>query len=173
MCCNEKLWKKLLITISTIALILILLCVCMGNSNGEIKSILSATAKEGDNTQIGETLIKFSTNEIIEGNAITHEEGSDSFIINESGIYQISYQLFGENQTLGTFNFNAVIIKNDGEIIETINESPILRDNVANRMTLTSTVVLRLQAGDVIKLAGLSIENIVYERARVDIVKLM
>ena len=93
MCCNEKLWKKLLITISTIALILILLCVCMGNSNGEIKSILSATAKEGDNTQIGETLIKFSTNEIIEGNAITHEEGSDSFIINESGIYQISYTI--------------------------------------------------------------------------------
>lgn len=40
-------------------------------------------------------------------------------------------------------------------------------------MTLTSTVVLRLQAGDVIKLAGLSIENIVYERARMDIVKLM
>lgn len=33
-------------------------------------------------------LIKFSTNEIIEGNAITHEEGSDSFIINESGIYK-------------------------------------------------------------------------------------
>ena len=56
---------------------------------------------------------------------------------------------------------------------ETLNEGPVLRENVSNnRMTLTSTVILELQAGDVLKLAGLSIEDITYNRARIDIEKI-
>ena len=39
-------------------------------------------------------------------------------------------------------------------------------------MTLTSTVILRLQTGDILKLNGVSIEDIVYENARIDIEKI-
>ena len=41
-----------------------------------------------------------------------------------------------------------------------------------NRLTLTSTVILRLNAGDTLKLAGVSIEDITYEKARMDIEKI-
>lgn len=39
-------------------------------------------------------------------------------------------------------------------------------------MTLTSTVILRLQQGDVLKLNGVSIEDIIYDNARIDIEKI-
>ena len=133
------------------------------------KSILTAFAVEGDNTQVGITTIRYSRNEIVVGNALLHEEGSDSIQINETGIYQISYQLYGQRETFGTFNFNAVLVVNDTILDNTLNESPILRDNVINRMTLTSTVILSLNAGDTLKLQGISVEDIFYTRARIDI----
>ena len=115
--------------------------------------------------------IKFSKNIIQEGTAITHVEGSDSFIVNESGIYQISYQLFGTRDTIGTFNFESALSVNDTVLLDTLNDSPILRDNVVNRMTLTSTVLLQLNAGDVLKLQGISVDDIRYANARIDIKK--
>ena len=39
----------------------------------------------------GTTAIKFSQNNIIEGTAISHTEGSDEILINQTGIYQVSY----------------------------------------------------------------------------------
>ena len=39
-------------------------------------------------------------------------------------------------------------------------------------MTLTSTVILQLNQGDILKLVGLSIEDIIYENARIDIEKI-
>ena len=98
-------------------------------------------------------------------------EGSDSFIVNESGIYQISYQLFGTRDTIGTFNFESALSVNDTVLLDTLNDSPILRDNVVNRMTLTSTVLLQLNAGDVLKLQGISVDDIRYANARIDIKK--
>ena len=64
----------------------------------------------GDNTQLGTTTIKFSQNEIVEGTALSHVDGSEDININETGIYQISYQLFGVQDVTGTFNFNAVFV---------------------------------------------------------------
>lgn len=126
----------------------------------------------GDNTTSGTTTIKFSQNNIIEGTAITHTEGSDEININESGIYQVSYQLFGVQDVTGTFNFNAILSVNNQGLQDTFNESPVIRNSTSNRMTLTSTVILRLQAGDILKLNGVSIEDIVYENARIDIEKI-
>ena len=54
----------------------------------------------------------------------------------------------------------------------TFNESAVIRNTTSNRETLTSTVILQLQAGDVLKLNGVSIEDIVYENARIDIEKI-
>ena len=48
----------------------------------------------------------------------------------------------------------------------------MLEDVVNNRLTLTSTVILRLEEGDVLKLQGVSIEDILYNRARIDIEKI-
>ena len=115
---------------------------------------------------------KFSQNDIVVGNALTHEEGSDIISINETGIYQISYQLFGIKEGAGSFNFNAVLLVNDVPVESTFNDGPVLEDLVNNRLTLTSTVILRLNAGNTLKLAGISIEEITYEKARIDIEKI-
>ena len=46
-------------------------------------------------------------------------------------------------------------------------------ENISNnRITLTSTVILKLNAGDVLQLGGLSQENITYPTARIDIEKI-
>ena len=39
-------------------------------------------------------------------------------------------------------------------------------------MTLTSTVILRLEAGDILNLGAVSIEDVTYPRARIDIEKI-
>ena len=120
----------------------------------------------------GTTAIKFSQNNIIEGTAISHAEGSDEILINQTGIYQVSYQLYGVQTVSGTFNFNAILSVNNVPIQDTFNESPVIRNSPSNRMTLTSTVILKLKAGDVLRLNGVSIEDIRYDNARIDIEKI-
>lgn len=175
MCCEYNNLCK----IASIAIILVLIIVITGvifiiTNNGmqEQKNILVAIANPGDNPTLGFTTIRFSENRIVEGTALSHEEGSDEIRINESGIYQISYQLFGQKEGAGSFNFNAVLLVNDQTIEPTFNEGPVLEDVVNNRLTLTSTVILRLEAGDILKLQGVSIEDILYNRARIDIEKI-
>ena len=126
----------------------------------------------GDNTQLGTTSIKFSQNSIVEGTALSHTEGSDEIQVNETGIYQVSYQLYGVQDVTGTFNFNAILSVNNQPLQDTFNESPVIRNSTSNRMTLTSTVILQLQAGDGLRLSGVSIEDISYNNARIDIEKI-
>ncbi len=175
MCCEfDNLCKIMTIIIILILIISIIgiILITINNDKQEPKNILVAIANPGDNTTLGFTTIKFSENKIVEGTALSHEEGSDEIRINESGIYQISYQLFGQKEGAGSFNFNAVLLVNDQTIEDTFNEGPVLEDVVNNRLTLTSTVILRLEAGDVLKLQGVSIEDILYDRARIDIEKI-
>ena len=120
----------------------------------------------------GTTTIKFSQNEIVVGNALSHTQGSDTIEINENGIYQISYQLFGTKNGSGSFNFNCVLLVNDSPVNSTFNEGPVLEDLVDNRLTLTSSVILTLNSGDTLKLLGISIEDILYQKARIDIEKI-
>ena len=157
--------------IFVILIIFIVVIISVNNTNNE-KDILTAIAVNGDNEQLGTTSIRFSQNDIVIGNALTHEEGSDTILINETGIYQISYQLFGIKEGAGSFNFNATLLVNDIVIDSTFNDGPVLEDLVNNRITLTSTVILRLNQGDTLKLAGVSIEDIEYEKARIDIEKI-
>lgn len=171
-CNKETLCKALCGTVIIIFAVFLILLVSISISNNEQKNILTTIAVPGDNTEIGNARIKFSQNDVLEGNAISHQEGSQDIIINENGIYQISYQLFGTQDEITTFNFNAILIVNNQAINSTFNESPVLRENVSNRMTLTSTVILRLNAGDVLNLGGVSIEDITYPNARIDIEKI-
>ena len=172
MCCKFNICKLIPIFIIFILIVLVFV-VLISNENTENKSILTAIAKDGDNTEIGNAIIKFSQNEIVEGTAISHQNGSSEIKINESGIYQISYQLFGISNTNGTFNFNAVILLNGTPLDDTLNSSPVLKENIVNnRMTLTSTVILRLNAGDIIQLGAVSLEDISYTSARIDIEKI-
>ena len=127
----------------------------------------------GDNTGTGEVIINFSENQIVEGNAISHDLGSSEIKINEDGIYQISYQLDGNTKTSGRFNFNAILVVNGIPQFDTLNEGPVIvEDIINNRYTLTSTVILKLNAGDILQLEGLSQENITYPNARIDIEKI-
>ena len=171
-CNKETLCKALCGTVIIIFAVFLILLVSISISNNEQKNILTIIAVPGDNTEIGNARIKFSQNDVLEGNAISHQEGSQDIIINENGIYQISYQLFGTQDAITTFNFNAILIVNNQAINSTFNESSVLRENVSNRMTLTSTVILRLNAGDVLNLGGVSIEDITYPNARIDIEKI-
>ena len=127
----------------------------------------------GDNTDTGNAIINFSENQIVEGSALSHSPGSNEIMINEDGIYQISYQLEGTAKSIGRFNFNAILLVNGTPITDTLNEGPVIVENISNnRMTLTSTVILKLNAGDVLQLGGLSQENITYPTARIDIEKI-
>ncbi len=169
--CNN-IFKILIATlILTFVIVLVIVIVNFQNVD-KSPNILVSIARPGDNVTLGTTTIKFSQNEIIEGTAISHEEGSDEININETGIYQISYQLFGVQDVTGTFNFNAVLLVNNQPLNDTFNQSPVIRNSTSNRMTLTSTVILRLQAGDILKLEGVSIEDIRYDNARIDIEKI-
>lgn len=175
MCCENNLINivKGLIILLIFVLIVVLIIVfinCQNNQNQP--NILVVIAKPGDNTTIGTTSIRFSQNNIVEGTALSHTEGSDEININETGIYQISYQLYGVQDTVGTFNFNAILSVNNQSLNDTFNESPVIRNSTSNRMTLTSTVILQLQTGDVLKLNGVSIEDIIYDNARMDIEKI-
>lgn len=138
----------------------------------EQKNILTAVAVSGDNLEVGTTTIKFSKNDILVGNALAHTVGSDEININESGVYQISYQLYGTSESLGTFNFNCVLLINNTALENTFNEGPILRQNTENHMTLSGTVILKLNAVDKLKLQAVTIEDITYPRARIDIEKI-
>lgn len=169
--CNN-IFKIAITALILILIIIVVILIVNNNGNKSTPNILVAIARPGDNTTLGTTPIKFSINEIVEGTALSHDEGSDAININESGIYQISYQLYGVQQISGTFNFNAVLLVNDTALNDTFNQSPVIRNSTSNRMTLTSTVILRLQAGDVLKLQGVSIEDILYENARIDIEKI-
>ena len=169
MCCE---YNKIIISVCIVLVLLLIaifVIVIVVNNN---PNILVAIARPGDNTTVGTTTIKFSENNIVEGTAISHTEGSDEININETGIYQVSYQLFGVQDVTGTFNFNAVLLVNNTPLNDTFNQSPVIRNSTSNRMTLTSTVILRLEAGDVLKLEGVSIEDITYENARIDIEKI-
>ena len=127
----------------------------------------------GDNTGTGEVIINFSENQIVEGNAISHDPGSSEIRINEDGIYQISYQLDGNTTTSGRFNFNAILVINNIPQFDTLNEGAVIvEDIINNRYTLTSTVILRLTSGDILQLEGLSQEKIIYPNARIDIEKI-
>lgn len=106
------------------------------------------------------------------GNALSHTVDSDEIDINESGVYQISYQLYGTSENLGTFNLNCVLLVNNTALENTFNEGPILRQNTENRITLTGTVILKLNASDKLKLQAVTIEDITYPRARIDIEKI-
>lgn len=138
----------------------------------EQKNILTTTASTGDNPEVGTTTIKFSKNDIVLGNALSHTTGSDEININESGVYQISYQLYGTSESLGTFNFNCVLLVNNIALENTFNGGPILRQNTENCMTLSGTVILKLKTGDILKLQAVTIEDITYPRARIDIEKI-
>lgn len=169
--CNFCKYAKIVSAIILIVFFIILVIIISTNPS-QPKNILTAIAKPGDNTTIGIATINFSDNEITEGTAITHDPGSNTININETGFYKISYQLFGRIEKAGTFNFNAIILVNDAGVTSTQNESPVLTDNVNNRMTLTSSFILKLNAGDTLKLQGFSLEDIIYDNARIDINKL-
>ena len=127
----------------------------------------------GDNTGTGDVIINFSENQIVEGNAISHNPGSSEIRINEDGIYQISYQLDGNTTTSGRFNFNAILVINNIPQFDTLNEGAVIvEDIINNRYTLTSTVILKLNAGDILQLEGLSQEETLYPNARIDIEKI-
>lgn len=171
--CPKDCQKYVGICIAIIVLIAIIsITLICSNTNCNNKNILTAIAVPGDNIQTGTTAIKFSQNDIVVGNAITHQNGSNTININETGIYQISYQLYGVEKNASSFNFNAVLLVNDMPVNSTFNEGAILENKVNNRYTLTSTVILKLNAGDTLKLQGVSIEDITYEKARIDIEKI-
>lgn len=176
-CCNNncKILKIFsIINFIILITILILTIIVFFNNNENKENILVAIAESGDNTQEGDAIINFGENQIIVGNALTHQEGQSQININEDGIYQISYQLDGiDNGSLNRFNFNSILLVNSISLTDTLNEGAIFTKEISNnRYTLTSTVILKLKSGDVLQLGALSLEKVVYPGARIDIEKI-
>lgn len=179
MCCCDNVCKKVKILsiinlIIFISIFVLFIVIIINNGIMNNKNILVTIAKSGDNTQVGDAIINFGENQILEGNALSHVIGSSQININENGIYQISYQLEGIDQGASTrFNFNAILLVNNIPLVDTLNEGAVLSEDIVNnRYTLTSTVILRLSAGDVLQLGALSLENVTYPNARIDIEKI-
>ena len=110
MCYENNVLKGIIVALALVFIIVLIIIVVNNGSNNDSANILVAIAEPGDNTTLGTTDIKFSRNEIVEGTALSHEEGTSVININETGIYQISYQLYGVQDVAGTFNFNAVLL---------------------------------------------------------------
>ena len=90
MCCCHNVCKtiKVLSIINFIIFISILiffLIVIINNGNMN-KDILVVVARSDDNTQVGNAIINFGENQINEGTALSHQEGTSQININESGI---------------------------------------------------------------------------------------
>ena len=177
-CCNYNNHNKCktikIISIFALIFLVIALLLFITINNQQLnKNILVAIASGEDNTSEGNVIINFGTNEILEGTALSHTTGSSEILINEDGIYQISYGLTGVDQGSGRFNFNSVLLVNNVSITNTLNEGPVLSEDIVNnRYTLTATVILRLNIGDVLQLGGLSLEDVTYPNARIDIEKI-
>ena len=175
--CNKYNICEMIKNISLLALIIIIIALVIFiiiSNPADNKSILVSIATSGDNTGEGNIIVNFGTNEITEGNALSHTNGSNEILINENGIYQISYQLTGVNQGNERFNFNSVILVNGIPLNSTLNEGVVLSEDIINnRYTLTSTVILKLNANDILQLGGLSLEDITYPNARIDIEKIL
>ena len=92
----------------------------------------------------------------------------------EIGVAGLSYSKLSDDfKAEWNIDFdNVIILKNGATINETLNSSPVLTNDINNRYTLTSTVILSLNAGDVIQLGGTSLEDILYTDARMDIEKI-
>ena len=175
--CNKDIICEIIKNISLFALIFLIIAlvifIVIANPVDN-KNILVSIATSGDNTGEGNIIVNFGTNEITVGNALSHTNGSNEIIINENGIYQISYQLTGVNQGNERFNFNSVILVNGIPLNSTLNEGAVLSEDIINnRYTLTSTVILNLNANDILQLGGLSLEDITYPNARIDIEKIL
>lgn len=157
-----------------ISIFILFILIIFNNGIMDNRDILVTVARSTDNTQVGDAIINFGENQIVEGSAISHEAGSSQININETGIYQISYQLEGIDQGASTrFNFNAILLVNNIPLTDTLNEGAVLSEDIVNnRYTLTSTVILRLSAGDILQLGALSFENVTYPNARIDIEKI-
>ena len=81
-CKQMDILKCIGVGISIIILIILIVIVIIDSNINQKKEILTTIAVEGDNTQLGTTTIKFSQNDIVIGNVLTHEEGSDTISIN-------------------------------------------------------------------------------------------
>ena len=92
----------------------------------------------GDNSEVGNVVINFSENQIVEGNAISHNPGSSEIRINEDGIYQISYQLDGNTTTSGRFNFNAILVINNIPQFDTLNEGAVIVEDIINNFSFVT-----------------------------------
>ena len=173
-CCNTVKILSIINFIILISILILFVIFIVNNESMNNKDILVTVANSGDNTQVGDAIINFGENQIVVGNALSHEVGSNEININESGIYQISYQLEGIDQGASTrFNFNAVLLVNGVALTDTLNEGAALSEDIVNnRYTLTSTVILRLNSGDILQLGALSFENVNYPNARIDIEKI-
>lgn len=179
MCCCHNICKTIKIAsfinfILFFSILIIFVIIIANNSIMPNNNILVTVARSENNTQVGDVIIKFGENQIVEGVALSHEVGTSQININENGIYQISYQLEGIDQGGSTrFNFNAILLVNNMPLTDTLNEGAVLNEDIVNnRYTLTSTVILRLNAGDILQLGALSFENVMYPNARIDIEKI-
>ena len=171
--CNNCEKIKTIAIFALIFLTIALIIFITFNNQQDNKDVLVAIGTSEDNAGEGNVIINFGTNEIVEGSALAHNPGSNEILINENGIYQISYQLTGVDQGSGRFNFNASLIVNGIPVTNTLNEGPVLSEDIVNnRYTLTSTVILRLNEGDILQLGGLSLEDVAYPNARIDIEKI-
>ena len=174
MCCCYNMCKIFsIINLILLVMIIITFLVFVTNNPALNTNILVAIAEPGDNTQVGTAIINFSQNQIVQGSALSHTPGSSEIMINENGIYQISYQLTGVGDEIGRFNFSSILSINGTPLGDTLNDGPVINaSNFNNRQTLTATVILMLNAGDILQLNGLSQENITYTNARIDIEKI-
>lgn len=56
-------------------------------------------------------------------------------------------------------------------LTETLNEGAVLSETIVNNR-YTLTVILKLSVGDILQLGTLSLENVTYPNARIDIEKI-
>jgi len=146
---------------------LILTITVAENNSAHINSFSYAP----ENVKTGE-YITFDTNRIIEKDAITHQEGTADFIINQAGNYYIQFNTTvyeppstGKETTLSVYleHNNATVY--GSTVGETVN-------NAYQTINLNFAVIIKAESGDVLRVKnnfGTVIESL---QPNIDIIKI-
>ncbi len=171
-CCERKCnicYFSIIITIIFILLIWnISLTITVANNNyAHINSFNYAP----ENFQVG-AYITFDTNRVVEKRAITHEEGTSDFIINEAGNYYIQFNtsIYEPPSTGKQATLSLYLEHNNATVYGTTVGETV--DTAYQVVNLHFAVIIKANSGDILRVKNNSATVVELLQPNIDIIKI-
>ena len=170
-CCRDysKILFYFLYTIVILSILASIICICFSlysepsyiNSHTNLQSMY----------YVDESII-FHSNRVIVGDAITHEDNTSQFIINESGYYKITYNTTVYNFIANVYGVKMILKIDNDELIGSEGFSQPSNVNITDpRNTVSATVIINVDTTSTIELVNKK-NHSVYEFCSMTIEKL-